>query len=431
MKNVERRAAVNCSRRFTKTSTSLVFCFEYCLRNKNAQVIFCAPVRSEIKTIVRNIVNAHILKDISTDIAPTYVESRHEFLFSNGSVFRMFGANGGNADSARGNAADVIILDEMSQFDDCEYVVSSVFNPMLLTTKGLMIGLSTPATTTDHYFYDFCQQCKLTNTYFERTIFDNTSLTQSDIDEMADMCGGYESTTFKREFLCQWVRDETKTIVPEFGSHMVQHYNHTEYYNYYHKFVSIDWGVRDNTAALFATYDFHKQRLYIEKEIQIVGHEVTIENIATRCKQVEKDLNWTSALRVGDSSDPIVMNSLTTNHSYPISATSKASLAEMVSELRSAVKNQKIMIDASCKYILNDLEVGQWDDQRKAFKRTKTGHCDSLAALVYLWHTVKMYQNSNPVPASFGTSFTQVRRHSVQEEEYLEHQTFKQIFKGK
>ena len=48
----KRKVAVNCSRRFTKTSTSLVTAFEFCIKNSGVNVIFVAPVRGELKTTV-------------------------------------------------------------------------------------------------------------------------------------------------------------------------------------------------------------------------------------------------------------------------------------------------------------------------------------------------------------------------------------------
>ena len=177
----KRKVAVNCSRRFTKTSTSLVTAFEFCIKNSGVNVIFVAPVRGELKTIIKNIVFSHILKHVSKDIQPEHVESRHEFLFSNGSTLRMYGANGGNADTIRGSAADLIIVDEAAQIDDLEYVLKSILFPCTLTTRGLTICLSTPGLMPDNYFHEFCDDCKLDLTYFERTIYDNTSLTEDDI----------------------------------------------------------------------------------------------------------------------------------------------------------------------------------------------------------------------------------------------------------
>ena len=68
--------------------------------------------------------------------------------------------------------------------------------------------------------------------------------------------GGEDSTTWKREYLCQFITDENTQLTPEWDDRLIQPVILDSYYKYYHKYVSMDLGTTDFTAALYGYYNF-------------------------------------------------------------------------------------------------------------------------------------------------------------------------------
>lgn len=402
------RYSVCASRRWNKTSTALLVAFEYCQKYSGSRVLFVGPVRGEMRQFVKTIVFNILLKDISVDDQPEYLESQFLFNFKNGSVLRLGATNNQNAENLRGAGEDLVFVDEAAAVDNLEYVIKSILQPMLLTSNGLLVCLSTPGITTDNYFTEYHCACSLKGNAILRDIYSNTSLTHEQIEQAAEDCGGKHTTTFRREYLAEFVTDTEQQIVPEWKAEYNQSYIIDTYYPYYYHFVAMDFGVIDQTAILFATFDFAKQKLFVQREVILQGAEVTVERIAAECIAVEKELNWTSnnIVRTGDSSDKIVLQTLGANYNYNISAVRKSSLQEMVSEVRTFIKNDYIRVDPQLKMLSLCLTSAIWNKDRTKFERTRAfGHADALAAFVYLLRTAKSYFNVNPIPAETNITF--------------------------
>ena len=87
--------------------------------------------------------------------------------------------------------------------------------------------------------------------------------------------------------MVEFVIDSNLGIVPEWKKEYTGDYNKDEYWKYYHKYVSMDLGVRDKTAALFAGYDFLEAKLFILDEFIMAGPEMTTDKLAESIKEKE------------------------------------------------------------------------------------------------------------------------------------------------
>jgi hypothetical protein len=131
--------------------------------------------------------------------------------------------------------------------------------------------------------------------------------------------------------------------------------------------------------------------------------KMTTEILANEIKLKEKSLLFdpNKVTRRGDTNNPILIRDLTRLHSLSFGIVKKDSLAAMVNNTRLWFSEDRIRISPKCKFLIENLRSGIWDStERKDFCRTTTlGHCDGIAALMYLLRSVD--QQTNPIPKEF------------------------------
>ena len=126
-------------RRFGKTRLGLTAGIEECLTNPGAKVFYLAPSRKQAKDIAWG--------DLKT-MAPSawlnrIYESELSLHFRNGSKLILAGAD--YADALRGQSSSMIIADEFAYVSDLQEMWEGALLPMLGTTKGRVLFISTPA----------------------------------------------------------------------------------------------------------------------------------------------------------------------------------------------------------------------------------------------------------------------------------------------
>lgn len=397
-----------CSRRLGKSYALCVIAIEACLKQKNAIVKYCAPQQKDVK----NIINPEILKlikDCPKKLKPVYKRSENLWYFpSTGSVIQLTGTDNGRAESIRGGSANLCIIDEAGFCDDLEYVVRSILLPTTTLTKGKIILSSTPPKNAGHEFIKFVEAAELDNALITKTIYDNPRLTAADIEEIANEQGGYESTSFKREYLCHIMNDEASTIVPEFTSELeakvVKSHQRPPFYDGY---VAMDLGMKDLTVVLFGYYDFLEGKIIIEDEFVINGAKFTTEALAAGIKQKEKEVfkdpftgeTIPPYLRFSDN-NLIVINDLYRLHNITFIPTKKDDKEAALNNVRILIGGERIIINPKCKTLIYHLKKGTWAKNRKIFGRSAdAGHFDAIDALIYLVRNVQ--QSKNPYPPGY------------------------------
>lgn len=397
--------ALNLARRFGKTHTSSIVAVEFAIRFPKSTINFAAPTGKEMGKILRSIMPT-ILEDCPLDMKPKRVNGSYEF--PNGSIIYTAGVNAQHADDLRGNKADLNIVDEAGQIDELEYLVSSVLMPMQLTTKGTMLLLSTPPSQTDHDYTKMYHECKEEGNSLQLTVYDNAKV-MADPEMLEDWIkeyGGENSTAWKREFLCEFVTDTNKIIMPEWADWKDRNTVNVERddkFQFWKKYVGMDLGFRDLTGLIYAYYDFERAKLVVERDFTLVGEEVTSASIAKGTREIETEL-WgedVKPMRVSDNNQPILLNDIQRVHQVLFHPTSKDELHAMVNKTRLFIGAGRLEISPDCTYLLGCLEFGVWNKNRDAFSTSKKyGHYDHLAALIYMLRYVDEY--TNPVPALYG-----------------------------
>lgn len=397
----DRKVIWHAARRNGKSFTLCAVSLAVCYSKPRSQVRYATFTNKALKKMIFPILR-EILNNIPPKYQPTFNVQDSIYTFPNGSQIHLAGVDNGNSDSLRGTAADLCVVDEAAFLSDLSYIVESVLMPQLLTVpNGKLLMASSSPLSPAHEFVDYIAKAKQDGTYSSYTIYD-AGYDDKLIEEFCKEAGGKSSTTWRREYLNELVVDDSMSIVPEWKDIYSYIPQKSNYDKHYHRYESMDLGVRDKTAVLFATYMFDRAQLYVEREWSCAGQESTTRNIAENIKRIEKELGYNSVYsRVADNNALITLQDLNNEFGLYFGATSKDSLAAMVNEVRLWVDSGRLVIDPCCTELLGCLKYGVYqDDKRKEFGRSKVyGHYDMLASLVYLIRNVD--QHTNPIPKGY------------------------------
>lgn len=403
----------NCSRQWGKSYWAVSKAISLAIRVPKAQIRYGAAFHSDL---VEFIIPAFdkILEDCPESIKGKFKKSGTVYIFPNGSRIKLVGVDR-NPNGLRGNTLDLIILDEVGFISNLDYIYKSVIIPATMhRPKAKVIMISTPPATPAHTFCDFVQKAQLEGGYAEFDIYKNPLITVDTIQRLMAESGGEDSTTWKREYLCQFVTDNDLKIVREWDDKYIQEIERDEFFQYYHKYVGIDLGVKDLTAGIFGYYDFKRASLIIEDEFDTNGPSLNTEILVTTIREMELKL-WGEGpedeygkrkpfepfRRVSDNNWPLLINDFSYLHGLTFIATNKDLLEAMINELRILVQSGRIIIHPRCKKLIGCLKYGVWDNKKKGFARsTLYGHFDHLSALIYLVRNLA--QNTNPIPPGHG-----------------------------
>ncbi len=398
---VARRIVWHCARRFGKSWLLCVLAVVFCLRRPKSVVVYAAPSREQIKQFIWPIME-EICADAPAHLKPVYVASNHQYLFPNGSLIHLDGADDDHGDNLRGPKADLAIADEAGFWKHLVYVVRSVLGPRTLGIKHArtIIASSSPESS-GHEFVGLIAEAKRRGTYWLKTIYDNPRLDAADIAQCIDDSGGVQSTVFRREFLCEIVTDETRAVVPEFdelrnvaAAERPIHLDPTE---------CLDLGLVDFSHCLFGYLDFARAKLIIEDEI--VTNYKTTGQLADLIKAKEVELwaddgkEWSPDLvhaRWSDN-DPQQLYDLNSIYKLPFAPATKTNRDEAINRMRLAMQQGKIEINPRCVVLIHQLKTAVWNRQRTDFDRVGEGHNDGLMALVYYVRMLNWQKNPAPV----------------------------------
>lgn len=400
----------NCSRQWGKSYWAVKKAIEMAIRIPRAQIRYGAAFQSDLVDFIIPAFE-NILEDSPSNVRG--VKVGHYYIFPNGSRIKLVGLDK-NPNGLRGNTLDLIVIDECGFVSNLDYIYKSVIVPATLHRPNCkIIMISTPPSTPAHPFVDYAQKAEVEGAYVKLDIYTNPRITPDDIERMVQEMGGRESTTFRRECLCEFITDSDLQIIPEWNDKYIQALERDEFYRYYHKYDGMDLGVKDLTACIFGYFDFKRAALVIEDEIQMNGPSMNTQLLVGAIKAKEKELwdnievprdfnnNPVPFRRVSDNNWPILIQDLSSLHSLTFIETSKDNLEAMINEVRLMVQAGQLIIHPRCKKLIGCLRYGVWDSKKKSFARSTTySHFDHLAALVYLIRNLA--KGTNPIPATHG-----------------------------
>ena len=405
-KRPSRKFVMVAGRRCRKSTLLLILHAECCIRTAGVQTAYVAPVETGLADYIEPIIGV-VFADCPVDLLPKFRD--RTLVFPNGSRVVFNGCNMRQYRYMRGQKLALATVDEMAEVDDLEGAVDDVLFPAVWDSHGEMVLSGTPPVvpSPDHPVMRYVETAKQTDSYWHATVYD-AGYSESEIAEAMREVGidGKDSTRFKREFLAEFVRDESAVIVPEFKESMhVREIPRPIYYDLLYKGSGCDLGVADKTIEIFGYADFPRNKIVVQREFFIEGAEVRTDIFASRHSEAVAALGWKQrATYWSDNSNLMLLNDLSALHQIFISPTDKENKAEWLNLLRILFKENRIEVDPSCKLLIATLNGAFWKDAlKKDYGRSKAlGHMDALDALIYFVRNLN--RTANPFPLNYNLS---------------------------
>lgn len=392
----------NCHRRFGKSFGYVAMAFGRCLERPHQIVRFGAPTFTQCKEIVEPEIQK-ILGSCPPELRPK--KSGHVWTFKNPkwgdrhatSQFYLIGCRD-HAEAHRGKASDMIVLDECALFTRLPYVVSDIFGAHFVGRENpVMILSSTPPTTNDHPFKEEADKAAAGGRYLCIPTTENPDWGERDDKMLAGICGGKQTTAWKREALCEFVTDEGALIVPEFKEVAEAIVLEHEHPPHFYPLVFADFGWIDDTAFLFAYVDWKEGLLIIEDEV--VVRKKNTADLAGLIRQKERAL-WSGnpypVKRIADNTRQGIDDWRRDHRIFFVTPEDKHDPDQLCATMRSLFQAKKIRISPKCTKLIYQLENGVRDDRGKFERSDRCGHCDAIAALMYGIRMTNFSLNPNP-----------------------------------
>jgi len=399
------------ARRSGKTRTLCVLSIEMCLRNPKSIVKFVSPTRLQVQTNVRPLIR-ELLETCPKELRPEFKTQDFIYYFPNGSELQLAGSERKNIDNLRGGSSHIAIIDEAQDVSELHYAVQSVLLPTTLTTNGKLLLSGTPPKNPDHEFIDYIESAQAKDILIVKTVYDNPRLTTEDIERIIREYPERErSIQFRREYLCELIKDETTAVIPEFTEELkkqiIKEWPRPPYFDSY---VSMDLGAVDLTAVLFGYYDFRAAKLIIEDELEadFSKKDMNISKLTDLILAKESQL-WTNIytnevkkphMRVSDLNLIVTQEIAVKSHGrVSFVNTRKDEKDAAINNMRALLGSGKIIISPKCKKLIQHLDNVKWASakNRETFGRSKdNGHYDFVDALIYFTRMVNYAKNPYP-----------------------------------
>lgn len=417
----------NISRRFGKTYTLVTYCIEQAKRSKQ-KIRYGTAFLSDLEEFVLPAFY-QILEDCPPRERPRYLASRKVWIFPNGSEIKLVGIDR-NPNGLRGNAINIIVIDEAGFVQNLKHVYVSVIIPATAKQKNIkVVFISTPPESPDHYFVELIGKAQTQgNGYYAcLTIDDISDMPPEERKRLLDEVGGEHSTTAQREFFCRLIVDNTRAVCPEFDSAAEKDIVvPVKLPQFCKTWIAGDLGgVQDMSVAHLCAYDFERGKVLFLAETTH-SNQTPTSTIVAGLRKLEEESPVPLTRRPHLDGPGQVLTDLRVDYKYLCSLPEKDDFDAGLNVLRVAVLQRKIEIDPSCKQLIMTLQMGMLNKQRTDYIRTESlGHCDAVASAIYAY---RHRLTENPFPALLGKNRETHYTRGNTEEDLLRQQALAKAF---
>lgn len=399
-----RETVILASRRFGKSFLGLILCLEYAIRNPRTVVRFIPP---EIKqgwgitmpTMMK-------LEQLWPNGLIRFMSSEKSWKIGRDSWLYLGGFDS-QKDAARGSEASFIVCDEaaFTNPEEYDYILRSVLKPQLLTTRGRLLQLSTPARIPDHPF--MCQtvaDAELEGRLHRFTIFDNPLLDAEQIEEAKRDCGGEESESWQVEYLCKTVRSPGLMVLPRWNPAYIDEWEPLPYH--YRCLVGDFGGVTDKTVLQVVAYDY---RSPIDGTWHFIDERVYDSNTTTQeIVAGIRDLHaaWIKPSEAPEQDTTCYLDcpgqlqvDLNNHHGINVRIPLKDEFHAGVNLINLFVNQNRVRVHKRCSFTAMSFNSSRFNDRRTDYIRSPVlGHCDALACAIYGLRMTCRDRDGSPEP---------------------------------
>ncbi len=384
-------AVVLCARQFGKSHLGVILAVEDCIRHDDVCILIIGPTLKQTREIV-----APRLRRIMHDAPPGLIRpSKSEGKWYIGTSELVIGGMDVNSSAQRGKTVQTVYVEEIveSKEDDYLEALRSDIGPALTHSNfGKIIFLTTLPKVPDHPFItDTMARAEINGTLYKFTIDDNKALTPEQYDACVRRAGGKHTDDFKREYLCQIIRDRKLVIIPDYDARI--HVEEFPYPPWINMELYTDWGgVRDKTVTLLMGYDFLRGMDLVYDELYWEPNTPTkriVDDWLARWKDIivkEHYIDAPGQLHVD----------LRDTHKISFKGVNKEDWESNINAMANRFTVNKIRIHPKCKLLKQTAQSGIFNKQRNDFERTQAlGHMDAAAALMY---GIRHLDRTSPFP---------------------------------
>lgn len=240
LEDLSKKIVVCAARRVGKSYVTAVKALWFAFTHPNTSTLIVASTQRQSMLLFDKLLNFIESKELLGDSVQR--KTRTILEFTNGSRIVALPC-GRNGKTLRGETAHLVIIDEAAFVP--EDVILSVMMPMLATTEGALILLSTPYDR-DHFFYRATNLASFSKYKFKTS--DNPMVNQEYLDQQLEMLG---EKRFRQEYLAEFVDDE-RTFFP---MNLLRPCFHTCENFSFCAFCSANSGKNSPSGELYAGYD--------------------------------------------------------------------------------------------------------------------------------------------------------------------------------
>ena len=194
--DTRKRIALNCSRQSGKSTMTAVMALHMAIYNpKSMTLLISSTLNQSIELFYRI---KSILKDLGRDAPRTVVDNKTSLELVNGSRIKC----APDTDNIRGITADLVVLDEAAYINKD---IMQVVSPMLLTTNGRLVVISTPAGKTGLFWQVYNDP--LYSTYSVPVTDIPRLQTPEKLEMLQGELNNLGSRIYGQEYLCQFLSD--------------------------------------------------------------------------------------------------------------------------------------------------------------------------------------------------------------------------------
>ena len=390
---------VLCARQFGKSVLGCILALEDCLRNANITVLIIGPTIKQTRAIVLPRIKL-LMRDCPDDLIRP-VLSADTYYFDNGSELKLGGFDT-NSSAERGKTIHKAYIEEVVDSDGDSYLefLRSDLGPALTHSKhAQIVFLTTLPRVPDHPFTSITMPDAIAhNAYFRFTIHDNKKLDKEQYDACVKLCGGEHTTMFRREYLCEQVRDESIILAPEFDD--AKHVKDIVIPRYTNYWISGDTGgIRDKSVFHLWAYDFERAKKLCIDELSF-GVDTGSNIMAELVKGWEVDHKITGGRWI-DAPGQLQIDFMA-QHQFPCTLPRKDELEATVNQVRMSLARCDTEISPKCKLLITTLRSGTFNNTRTDLCRSDSlGHCDAFMSFAY---GLRHAHTGNPYPIYNGAS---------------------------
>ncbi len=386
-----------CARQFGKSVLGLILALEDCLQNPDVIVMIIAPTIKQAREIVRPRMKL-LARDAPFGLIRE-MKSEDTWYFANGAELKLGGFDT-NSMAQRGKTIHKIYFEETADSDGDSYLdfLQSDLGPALTHSEhAQIIHLTTLPKIPDHPFVlETVPEAEMGGAFFKFTIKHNLKLSAEKYAQCVKLCGGEHTTAFRREYLCEQVRDASIILAPEFNEDLhVKPCTVPEYCKFW---IGGDFGgTRDMSVFHLCGYDFKRAKVLFLDERSYKPETGTGIMVAD-CLEMEGDRQVSRHI---DAPGQIQID-LMTQHNYPCMLPRKDELEATVNQVRVALQLCSLEIDPKCKLLITTLRSGTFNHNRTDLARSSTlGHMDAFMSCAY---ALRHANTQNPYPPYLGAS---------------------------